>query len=204
MWLNIFRASPRPSLGAYNGTRSLWFYRWREAVGALLVVVWRGWGPCWSWSARPRPTTLQPLLSNGRTRGSWCSCKLLMMGGKTPETFWATHKRQVINFWNCCILLVELFELNNRIYSRVFIHCFTLKVNEISTFETSWNIYANVPRDIPATKTLLWETQISHKDHFLVSNFERLGCYDLTTYKLLSGQRHVLLSLTNLHIWNDM
>ena len=26
--------------------------------------------PCWSWSAWPRPTTLQPLLSNGKTRGS--------------------------------------------------------------------------------------------------------------------------------------
>jgi hypothetical protein len=33
-----------------------------------------------------------------------------MMGGETPETCWATHRRQVINLWNCCILLVELFE----------------------------------------------------------------------------------------------
>ena len=33
-----------------------------------------------------------------------------MMGGETPETCWATHKRQVINLWNCCILLVNLFE----------------------------------------------------------------------------------------------
>jgi len=32
-----------------------------------------------------------------------------MMGGEAPET-WATHKRQVINLWNCCILLVDLFE----------------------------------------------------------------------------------------------
>ena len=35
----MIRASPRPSSGAYNCTRSLWFYRWREAAGALLVVV---------------------------------------------------------------------------------------------------------------------------------------------------------------------
>jgi len=35
---------------------------------------------------------------------------LLMMGGETPETCWATHKRQVINLWNCCILVVELFD----------------------------------------------------------------------------------------------
>ena len=40
VWLNMFcRASSRPSSGAYNCTRSLWFYRWREAAGALLVVV---------------------------------------------------------------------------------------------------------------------------------------------------------------------
>jgi hypothetical protein len=32
------------------------------------------------------------------------------MGGETPETCWATYKRQVINLWNCCILLVDLFE----------------------------------------------------------------------------------------------
>ena len=61
-------------------------------------------------SARPRPTTLQPPRSNGKTRGSYCSCTLLMMGGEMPETCWATHKRQVIKLWNCCILLVELFE----------------------------------------------------------------------------------------------
>jgi len=37
--LNMFRASPRPSSGANNCTRSLWFYRWKVAVGALLVVA---------------------------------------------------------------------------------------------------------------------------------------------------------------------
>ena len=40
MWLNVFRASPRPSRGAYNCTRSFWFYHWKEAAGVLLVVVW--------------------------------------------------------------------------------------------------------------------------------------------------------------------
>ena len=40
VWLNVFRASPRPSSGACDCTRSLWFYRWRVAVGALLVVAW--------------------------------------------------------------------------------------------------------------------------------------------------------------------
>jgi hypothetical protein len=56
VWLNMFRALFRPSSGAYNCTRSLWFYRWTVAAGALLVVV--------------RPTTLHPPLSKGKTRGS--------------------------------------------------------------------------------------------------------------------------------------
>jgi len=38
-WLNLFRAPLRSSSGAYNCTRSLWFYCWSVAVGALLVVV---------------------------------------------------------------------------------------------------------------------------------------------------------------------
>ena len=37
----MFWASPRPSSGAYNCTRSLWFNRWREEAEALLVVVWQ-------------------------------------------------------------------------------------------------------------------------------------------------------------------
>jgi hypothetical protein len=33
-----------------------------------------------------------------------------MMGVEAPETCLATHKRQEINLWNSCILLVDLFE----------------------------------------------------------------------------------------------
>jgi len=33
-----------------------------------------------------------------------------MMGEEVPETCSATHKCQVINLQNCCILLVNLFE----------------------------------------------------------------------------------------------
>jgi hypothetical protein len=41
VWLNMFRAPFRQSSGAYNCTRSLWFYRWSVVAGALLVVVWQ-------------------------------------------------------------------------------------------------------------------------------------------------------------------
>jgi hypothetical protein len=64
VWLNMFRSPPRPSSGARICTSNLWFYRWRVAVAALLVVVWQ------VMPARPRPTTLQPPLSNGNNRGS--------------------------------------------------------------------------------------------------------------------------------------
>jgi hypothetical protein len=39
VWLNMFRALPRPPSGTYNCINSLWFYRWSLAVAALLVVV---------------------------------------------------------------------------------------------------------------------------------------------------------------------
>jgi len=50
VWLNMFRALPRPSSGAYNCISSLWFY-------------------CWSMVARPWPTTLLPPSSNSKIRG---------------------------------------------------------------------------------------------------------------------------------------
>jgi hypothetical protein len=40
--LNMFRAPPHPSSGAYNCTNSLWFYRWNVLVAALLVVMMHG------------------------------------------------------------------------------------------------------------------------------------------------------------------
>jgi len=39
VWLNMFRAPPRPSSGAYSFTSSLWFYRRSVVVAVLLVVV---------------------------------------------------------------------------------------------------------------------------------------------------------------------
>ena len=52
--LNMFRAPPRPSSGAYNCINNLWFYRW--SVGGRSVV---GCGP-----AGYATTTFQ-----GKTRG---------------------------------------------------------------------------------------------------------------------------------------
>jgi hypothetical protein len=55
------------------------------------------------------------------------------MGVETPEACWATHKRQVINLWNCCIWLVNLFEsyddarsCQHQTYVCTWIFCFLL------------------------------------------------------------------------------
>ena len=67
VWLNTFRAPPRPSSGAYT------------ALGAsgFTVGEWR-LERCWSWSGRPRPTVKPEALV--------AFVELLMMGGKVPET----------------------------------------------------------------------------------------------------------------------
>jgi hypothetical protein len=67
VWLNMIRASPRPSSGAYNCTRRLWFNRWRKAAGS---VVGRGLPD----------HDQQPLLSNRLNQ------RLLVIDGETPET----------------------------------------------------------------------------------------------------------------------
>jgi len=41
------------------------------------------------------------------------------MGVRTLETCWAVHKRQVRNFRNFCILLVDLFEFYHHLYMKV-------------------------------------------------------------------------------------
>ena len=58
VWLNMFRAPIHPSSGAYNRTSNLWFYRWKMAVGASLVVV------CQVKTNNAATATLQ-----GKTRG---------------------------------------------------------------------------------------------------------------------------------------
>jgi hypothetical protein len=64
VWLNMFRAPLCPSSGAYNCTRSLWFYRWSVVVGALLVVVWQVILP---YHDQQRSNRHSP---TGKTRGS--------------------------------------------------------------------------------------------------------------------------------------
>jgi hypothetical protein len=90
--LNMFRALFRPSSGAYNCTRSLWLCLWSVAVGVLLFVV------CYhdQQHSNCHAPTVKPEAPSAVVCSWW-------WGGEAPETCWATHKRHVINLWNCCI-----------------------------------------------------------------------------------------------------
>ena len=56
----------------------------------------------WQRSPTTRPTTFHVC----KTRGCQCSFRLLMMGGVSPETCWASYKYGVIKkLIHCCILL---------------------------------------------------------------------------------------------------
>jgi len=89
-----------------NCSSSLWFYRWSVVVVVVLLVVV---GP----TGRPDHDQ-QHCYRHGPTvkpEAATAVDKLIMMGVRAPETCWAVHKRQVINLRNCCIWLVDLFEL---------------------------------------------------------------------------------------------
>ena len=71
VWLNMFRASPRPFSGAYNCTRSLWFYRSREAAETLLVVVWPVIITCYVWLNMFRASSRPSSGAYNCTRSLW-------------------------------------------------------------------------------------------------------------------------------------
>ena len=56
--------------------------------------------------ATTRPTTLHVC----KTRGCWCSFRLLMTGGVSPEACWASYKSEIKILIHCCILLNFLYE----------------------------------------------------------------------------------------------
>jgi len=74
VWLNMFRASPRPSSGAYNCNRNLWFYRWSVVDGAWWLehgswsVVGRGLADHLSAHRQERTSALG---ASGFTVGAW-------------------------------------------------------------------------------------------------------------------------------------
>jgi len=69
---------------------------------ALVLCAWQ------------RPPATHPTAFHVRkTRGCQCSFRLLMMGGVSPETCWASYKYGIIKFWyivaSCWVFLYELY-----------------------------------------------------------------------------------------------
>jgi len=95
---------------------SLWFY-----LCIMVTVV-----PC-SWSGRPR--TRHDCHHDTKVKPE-AATAVIMMGGKTPETCRAVNKCQDNKLKNCCIWLVDLFELTCKlIFSLRLVWCFlTLSV----------------------------------------------------------------------------
>jgi hypothetical protein len=61
-----------------------------------------------------RPPTTRPTTFHvWKTRGCQCSFGLLMMGGVSPETCWASYRYGIIKFWyivaSCWIFLYEFY-----------------------------------------------------------------------------------------------
>jgi len=70
---------------------------------------------CSNRPARPRPTTLLPPRSSGKPEAATAVYKLLMMGMRMPETYWAVSKRRAINLRDWYVWLVDLFEWNQNV-----------------------------------------------------------------------------------------
>jgi hypothetical protein len=91
------------------------FHTWK--VSGRVVA-----GLCQAQCAWQRPPTTRPTIFHvWKTRGSQCSFRLLMMGGVSPETCWASYKYGKIKFWyivaSCWIFLYELY-YNARIHEQ--------------------------------------------------------------------------------------
>ena len=101
----MFRASSRPSSRDQQlQYQPLVFLRSVVIAVLLLVVGPAGWPDhdqqhCYHHAPKVKPEAATAVV------------ELLMMGVRTPETCWTVNKRQVINWRNCCIQLVDLFEL---------------------------------------------------------------------------------------------
>jgi hypothetical protein len=96
-----------------------------------------------------------------------------MMGVRTPETWWAVHKRQVMNLRNCCIWLVDLLEL----YSC----CWAFKAS------ISWVFSCVMCSVICHYKLETWNTK-----HTYTFNTVQILCNLLTTQYLFQLTAHII------------
>jgi hypothetical protein len=81
------------------------FHTWK-VFGHLVGGRWRA-----HWACQRPPTRRPKTFHVWKTRGCQCSFGLLMMGGMSLETCWASYKYGIIKFWyivaSCWIFLYE-------------------------------------------------------------------------------------------------
>ena len=79
--------------------------------GCWTCSLWTLSGTYCAWQ-RP-PTTCPTAFHVWKIRGCQCSFRLLMMGGLSPETCWASYKYGIIKYWYnvafCWLFLYELY-----------------------------------------------------------------------------------------------
>jgi len=88
---------------------------WQSLVLHAWKVVGRvDGGRCQAQCARQRPPSTRPTtFHTWKTRGYQCRFRLLMMGGVSPKTCWASYKYGIIKFWyifaSCWIFFMNCF-----------------------------------------------------------------------------------------------
>jgi hypothetical protein len=117
------------------------FHTWK-IVGRVDV------GICQALCAWQRPPPTRPTTFHvWKTRGCQCSFRLLMMGGVSPETCWASYKYGIIKFWyilaSCWIFLYEFYKIQckerfSRSHEELRV---LLIVNNDKYTNTSWQHY---------------------------------------------------------------
>ena len=102
---------PKTALAAtgFSYVEGCWTCSWWTLSGS---TVWEGAKGSFSYCAWRRPPTTRPTTFHvWKTRGCQCSFRLLVMGGVSPETCWASYKYGIIKFWyivaSCWIFLYE-------------------------------------------------------------------------------------------------
>ena len=129
------------------------------------------------------------------------------MGEETPETCWATHKRQVINLWNCCILLVNLFEtVWNCLHGNVILFIYTTQtINFLEHFElTLLAHYFRKFKIIPILATVLsCKTDKGNaKSLWLISNGWQKGTWERKGGSAV--QRPNMLCGAQFNLWRQL
>ena len=105
-----FGRSPAHHQELNDCSSGLWFYL--RIVVIAVLCSWSGW-PAW-----PQTQHGYHHYMKVKAEAATAVIEFLMMGGRTPETCWAVHKRQdnrLENFWICLVIYLNFIDNCNHI-----------------------------------------------------------------------------------------